>query len=312
MHFKIIPLLLLFSVFLTFCSKEPNTPDLPSVQKELRLVRTFETWQGGIIMSTDPTGITFHQPSGHLFIVDSEINEINEIWDCKNVFEVSWAGDEVFNTFDVYGFGGDPCPAKNKREPTGITFNPFDGFFYITDDNDKAVLRFDENLSTPPLDSVYTPGDDSTAVDPEGITCDPKTGYLYVVSGNDGQNSVPQILVYNSNLKFVTNYIVADRIANPEGIAYSSAYNHLFLVSKHGLKICEYTLDGIFVHEYDINIFSPKPVKPDGLTFAPSSDPTDDPANFNLYIVDAQIDNGANPDERDGIVYEVKFVIPNP
>lgn len=312
MHFKKITLLLLLGIFLTFCSKEPTTPDLPSAQKELSLVRIFETWQGGIIMSTDPTGITFHQPSGHLIIVDSEINEINEIWECKNVFEVSLKGDKLFATSDVYAFGGDPCPAKNKREPTGITFNDFDGFFYITDDNDKVILRFDENLSGLPLDSVYTPGDDSTAVDPEGITCDPNTGYLYVANGIDGQSSVPQVLVYNSQLEFVTNFIVADKMVNPEGIAYSSVYNHLFIVSRHGLKICEYTLDGMFVQEYDISKFSPKPVRPNGLTFAPSSNPVDDPNNFNLYIVDLQIDNDANPDERDGIVYEVEFIIPKP
>lgn len=314
MQLKLIALLLLFCVFLTFCSKKPTTPDLPSPSalKESRLVRTFQTWQDGIIMSTDPTGITFHPPSGHLIIVDSEINEINEIWNCENVFEVSLEGDKLFSTSDVYAFGGNPCPAKNKREPTGITFNPFDGFFYVTDDNDKVVLRYDENLSGPPLDSVFTPEDDSTAVDPEGITCDPNTGYLYVANGIDGQNGVPQVLVYNSQLEFVTNFRVADKIANPEGIAYSSVYNHLFLVSRHGLKICEYTLDGIFVQEYDISKFSPKPVRPNGLTFAPSSDPADNPNNFNLYIVDLQIDNDADPDQRDGMVYEVEFYIPKP
>ena len=44
------------------------------------LVRTFETWPGGIIMSTDPAGIGYHAPSGHLFIADPEISEIDTTW----------------------------------------------------------------------------------------------------------------------------------------------------------------------------------------------------------------------------------------
>jgi sugar lactone lactonase YvrE len=263
-------------------------------------------------MSTDPAGITFHQPSGHLFITDSEINEISEIWDCKNVFEVSLAGDEVFNTFDICAPGGDPCPAQNEREPTGIVYSAFDGFFYVTDDVNQIILRYDGDLESPPLATVDIIADDSTAIDPEGITCDPNSGNLYVVSGSDGNTAVPQIMVYNSNLEFISNYIVADKIANPEGIAYNPLNNHLFIISGSELRIFEYTLDGAFVDKYDISDFSPKPVRPQGLTFAPSSDPTDDPNNFNLYIADGQVDNNSNINERDGIVYEAKIMKSQP
>ncbi len=62
---------------------------------EITLVRTFETWNGGIIMSTDPAGITYHPPSGHLFIADSEINEISEFVG-DNIFETSLLGDAIF------------------------------------------------------------------------------------------------------------------------------------------------------------------------------------------------------------------------
>ncbi len=35
----------------------------------------FDTWADGVIKSTDAGGITYHPPSGHLYIADSEINE---------------------------------------------------------------------------------------------------------------------------------------------------------------------------------------------------------------------------------------------
>lgn len=303
---KIIPLLLLFNVVLSFCSKGPNTPDLPSDQKELKLVRMFDTWPGGIIKSTDPSGITYHEPSNHLFISDSEINEIAAIWACENIFEVSLAGDEVFNTYDAYSFHGDSCPASNRREPAGITYSAFDGFFYIVNDNENLLLRYNAEFESPPLDSLYVPGDISTATDPEGITCDPGSGKLYVVIGESG---APQVLVYSPQLAFISNFSVEGRVKDSEGIAYCSLTKHLFIVDSMQKIVFEFTLEGEYIDEYDISSF-PGIRSPQGLTFAPSSDPTDDPNNFNLYIADGQVDNNSNTNERDGRVYEAVFLPP--
>ena len=49
--------------------------DLLSAQN-ITLVRHFDTWNGGIIRSSDPAGIGYHAPSCHLYIADSEINEL--------------------------------------------------------------------------------------------------------------------------------------------------------------------------------------------------------------------------------------------
>ena len=51
-------------------------------------VEMFELWNGGVIPSTDVAGLTYHLPSGHLFLTDSEINEIPEIFDGNNIFEI--------------------------------------------------------------------------------------------------------------------------------------------------------------------------------------------------------------------------------
>lgn len=265
---------------------------------EINLVRTFETWNAGIIRSTDPAGIVYHPPSGHLFISDSEINEIVPIWNCENIFETNLLGDQVFNTFDAYNPGGQPCPPttnNNNREPTGITFNEFDGFYYISDDGEHAILRYDSTFGAS-LAGVTVPGADF-----EGITSDPSTGYLYVVSG-EGQEEVN---VYDSDLLFQYQFSVAGIATDPEGIAYNYQLNHLFILSGHDKKICELTLDGNPVTDYYIGNFLPTPVDPQGLAFAPSSDPNDDPNNFNLFIVDGQIDNNPDPNnDRDGLVFE--------
>jgi len=271
---------------------------------EINLIRSFETWNGGIIKSTDPAGISYHAPSGHLFISDSEINEILTIWNCENIFEISLTGDQVFNTFDSYNPGGQPCPPttnSNNREPTGITFNEFDGFFYVSDDGEHAIMRYDHTFGAS-LASVVVPGADF-----EGITSDPSTGFLYSVVGVDGINNdgFSRVLVYDSNLNFLNELSVTEIATDPEGIAYSSKLNHLFLLSGKDKKIYECTLDGTLVTDYDIRNFFPSPDDPQGLTFAPSSDPNDDPTNYNLYIVDGQKDNNPDPEnDRDGLVYE--------
>ena len=265
---------------------------------EINLVRTFETWNAGIIRSTDPAGIVYHPPSGHLFISDSEINEIAAIWNCENIFEISLLGDQVFNTFDAYNPGGQPCPPttnNNNREPTGIAYNEFDGFFYISDDGEHAILRYDSTFGAS-LASVTVPGADF-----EGITSDPSTGFLYLISG-EGQNDVN---VYDSDLVFRYQFSVAGIATDPEGIAYSSRRNHVFILSGHDKKVYEFTLDGNLVTDYNIGNFLPVPIDPQGLSFAPSSDPNDDPNNFNLYIVDGQINNEPDPNnDRDGLIYE--------
>lgn len=99
------------------------------------------------------------------------------------------------------------------------------------------------------------------------------------------------------------------RSPDPEGIAYNEQTGHLFLVSSSDMKIFEFTVDGDFITDHDISHFYPAPLDPGGLTFAPSSDPSDDPDNYSLYIVDQQLDNMPIASlDRDGMVYEAAIL----
>lgn len=269
---------------------------------EIRLVRAYDTWKAGVIRSTDPAGIVYHAPSGHMYIADSEINEIAGVWNCENIFEVNLTGDQVYNTYDVRDPGGKPCPPLSnfrQREPTGITYSEYDGYFYIADDDEQAIMRYDETFGAP-IAVAYTVGSDV-----EGITCDPVTGNLYVVVGQ----GFSEVLAYSANLEFLYRFPVEGIAYDPEGIAYDSRRGHLFLVSGKQHMIYEFTLDGNLVDTYDIGALNPRPVDAQGLTFGPSSDPYDDPDNFNLYIADGQVDNDPIPDlDRDGMIYETEIV----
>ena len=247
-------------------------------------VNYFDTWDSGVIRSTDIAGIAYHPPSGHLYLADSEINELPSIFNGDNIFETSLTGDQVIREI-----------ASGNTEPTGITYNEFDGYFYVSNDTGpKTVTRYNDNLNDPLL-VISTQDDVSNASDPEGITSDPATGFLYVADGNGGGR---QVLVYNSNLQFQYNFSVSNQ-GDAEGIAFHEPTGHLFLIDGTRDIIFEYTTTGTLLESYDIGGFSPKPGSPQGLTFGPTSDPNDHPSALSLYIADGMRDNVA-----DGRVYE--------
>jgi DNA-binding beta-propeller fold protein YncE len=152
---------------------------------DIDLIRHFDTWDDDIIRSTDVAGIAYHS-SSHLYLVDSEINEIPEIFTGDNIFETSLLGDEVFREIE-----------SGNIEPSGITYSAFDGYFYVTNDRgNHFITRYDGELDGPLLEVSTT---DDGANDPEGITSDPSTGFLYLV---DGANGARQVLAYDSDLVF--------------------------------------------------------------------------------------------------------------
>jgi len=248
-------------------------------------IDTFEMWNGGVIPSSDASGVTYHPPSGHLFASDSEINEIPEISTGDNLFEISLSGNTLHQAY-----------TSNNDEPTGITYNSFDGFFYITNDSSamRGFARYDSNLNNP-LAIVNTTHDVPNAVDPEGIGSNPNDGTLYVI---DGQAGGAQVLVYDANLSFQYNFSVASQLTDPEGIVHGC--NDLFVLSDADERIVRYTTSGVVIEDYDLSGLSPDPKNMKGMAFAPTSNPLDDPSNIAAYIVDLGVDNFP-----DGRVYEV-------
>ena len=247
-------------------------------------VRHFDTWNGGIIPSTDVAGLTYHPPSGHFFLADSEINELPQQFTGNNIFETSTSGNQLFGQY-----------ASGNSEPTGIAYSEFDGFFYVVNDDAHTLQRYNASLNSP-LVTIDVASDVPSAQDPEGITVDPVTGTLYLV---DGSNGGIQVLVYSSNLTYQYRFSVAAQMSDAEGIAFDPVSRNLFLVSDPDLAIFEYTTSGAFAGSFDISDFQPFPRTPQGLTFAPTSNPNDDPAALAIYIADAGVDNFP-----DGRVYE--------
>jgi hypothetical protein len=271
------------------------------------------------VRSVDPAGITYHSPSGHLFITDSEINEPNldAVWTDvggKNVFEVSLDGLTTFNSYVL------PDVPRASQEPTGIAYDAGDDVFYVTNDVTKKLYRYEFSSvgGFTEDDSVSTNETGFRYPNVEGVTVDP-SGNIYVMA--EGQKTI-LVYTYDSGFNFERAMDLAalnptaPAPRSPEGIAFDPASGHLFVVSQFDRPnaIFEYTTAGAFVGIASIKDFDPKPAfgtaehnltapkAPQGITFGPGSSPA-------FYVADGGVDNGTGAvdkptSERDGVIYE--------
>jgi hypothetical protein len=252
----------------------------------------FDTYSGGIVLSTDPSGITYF--GNHLFISDSEINETGSAADSgyfvgHNIFETSLDGSVVYGQYMT-------SPLNGSIEPTGICYNPIDGYFYITNDDTRSLYQYEFNdegfslLNSWKLKQELFDLTDYGIEDPEGIGVNPITGHLIIADGEDGSFGGRRILIVevsDNSISLVDSFSVADNITDPEGVTYHENSGHLFIMSGPDRMIFEFDIEGNYIDEYDISGFLPLPRSAQGLTFAPSSA---DNSRLSLYFSDGGLD----------------------
>ena len=263
------------------------------------------------VPSIDPAGITYHPPSGHLFIADSEINEVGAVYPVPigaNLFETSLDGTVLHNSWDLNDIGTD------NDEPTGIVYNEFDQHFYSTNDaGENGVFRYSyDGVDFVQVDHFPMPGPPGGGgPDPEGITHDPATGRMWVADGFG--NSFVQFTYSGGSETIEANVDLAvvntdpnERPSDPEGITYSPTTGHLYFVDTPSLAIWEMTTAGVFVAKHSLASLSPPPDGPQGGTVVPVVQ--GDRQTVRMVVVDGRLDNNEDGNERDGSVYTFDLV----
>ncbi len=261
-------------------------------------VNSYLLWDAvpQIIPSTDAAGICYSSDLGHLLISDSEINE-DSYWNNENIFDCNFRGDILYTTY---------VTNASSLEPTGIVYNEFDGYYYITNDNTKRLYQYSLisgsfvkqqswSLSISGIGSID---------DPEGVTANPNDGHLFIADGNLGAKLIVEVSISGTTLTYVNHFLVGDNISDPEGVAFYDPIDHLFIVSSPDDKVYEYDLSGNYVDQYSLASLTPNTVAPQGIGFGPSSE---NASLISLYIADGGRDNGQGGDFADGWIYEVRF-----
>lgn len=245
----------------------------------------------------DTCGIVYLPSSNHLLISDSEVDEMS-IYQGANVYETTLDGTLV-KTYNTLNF---------SHEPTDLAADLNRNTYFFTDDNQKKI--FVVNLGT---DKTFGTTDDTiTSIDTVKYGCTDTEGIalgdnkLFLACGVDvkivtlspGPNGVFDGLD-DTATSFSTSSI---NQSDPEGIEYNPDSNTLFIVSTSAKSVAETTLTGTLVKNIDISPFTIK--VPSGLEYAPSSVNS---ALKSLYIAARGVDNGTDPSENDGKIYEISL-----
>jgi hypothetical protein len=251
--------------------------------------------------SPDPSGIGYLADRGRLVVVDGEVEETRH-WAGKNVWFVTLAG-EAKRSWSTTDRSEEPVAVS----PTGPST------MWFSDDDLGRLLRWRAGA-----DGRWSTQDDrvkaldTTAfgnADPEGVAV--VAGAIFVTDGADadvdrvdaGENGVFDGVAPNGDDEVSSFDTASLGIRDPEGIAYDAASETLLLVSRKDLVLVRVTLDGTLVESIDLSTSGI--LRPSDVTLAPGSD---DAAETHAYITDRGVDNGNDPDENDGRIFEFELV----
>lgn len=282
-----------------------SAPQAAAANVSATLVRTVAT-SAFDPPAPDPSGITYNSGRDTLLISDAEVDEVS-IYEGVNLYETTRAG-VLLDTGVTTAY---------TKEPAGIGYNPANGHVFLSDDDQARVYELAGGA-----DGRYGTGDDirtnfSAAAfgggDSEDVEFFPPTGEVFVLEGADTDvhrvspgpdglfNGVAPV-GDDIDTEFDVGRYGAD---DPEGIGYHPGRNTLLVVDSTSETAYEFNRNMQLVNR--INISASNQVFAAGITVAPA---TDDPARWDLYIVDRGVDNDTNPAENDGKMYEMSVQLP--
>lgn len=274
------------------------------------LVRATATsaWNPG---SPDPAGVTYLTDSDTLIVVDSEVDEVTGAgWNNVNMWRSTRAGS-VTQTGTFWGANAATYNGKVgfSKEPTGASYSPHSQTLFVSDDYARKIFTIKTGV-----DGLWGTRDDLVgAVDAAGYgstdTEDPEfdvvSGHLFFLDGvgMEVYRVDPVDGLFGNGNDLMSQFDISHLGPTDfEGLASNPTRDTLFVGARTAKRIFEMSKSGAVLREISVSgITGLRYIS--GLAYAPSSD---DPNLMSLYIVDRQIDNGPDPNENDGRLWEVR------
>jgi hypothetical protein len=255
--------------------------------------------------SPDPSGIVYLPALDQLMICDSEVDETTGAgYHGANLWRITRTG--------VVQDTGTTLPFTN--EPTGLGFDPGTNTLFISSDDQHRIYflrpgpdgrwgNADDNLT-----SISTTAFGTDTEDPE---FDPSTGHLFFIDGVSTEvfDIDPVNGIFGDGNDVVTHFDVGQYGATDiEGLASDQARNTLLVGNRPTKMIYEVTKAGALVRTIDASGI-PGMRFVSGLGWAPASDNS---GRTDYWIVDRAGDNGPNPNENDGKIFEISVPATDP
>lgn len=268
------------------------------------LVRTVQTssWSPA---SPDPAGVVWTHSADELVVVDSEVDETTGAgWHDVNLWRASRTGD-------VRGVGalwGPAAAGNHSREPTGLGYEDATRTLFVSDDSARAIFAVRRGA-----DGVFGTGDDDVrsidtsangGTDTEDPEFDPQSGDLFYLDGVGMEifRVDPVDGTFGNGDDTVTHFDISHLGPTDfEGLSSDPDRGTLYVGARGARQIFEITHDGTLVRTISASAITGLRFI-SGLAVAPASD---DSGGMNLWIVDRATDNGADPNENDGRMFEI-------
>ena len=147
--------------------------------------------------------------------------------------------------------------------------------------------------------------------EPVGLALDEGTGSLFILDAV-GPRIVHVQPAAGRNFSAGKRSVIdlsSSGLVSPRGIAFDAATGHLQVLDSSNQILYELALDGKVVTSRDLASFDLK--SPQAMTFAPSGDQTDDPAQMSLFVADSGLasDGTGTSTESSGQIVELSFVV---
>jgi hypothetical protein len=288
----------------------PGTTLLPAT-----LVQIIDTSNAAWSPSSpDPAGVDYlpptdGRPTGALLIADSEVDEMPNYFLGKNVFESTTSGTLV-STCSTTSF---------TNEPTGVAINPGNNHIFISNDTGTNDKVYEVSLGT---DGIYCTADDTVtitnvatlygATDAEDVAYGNNT--LFIADGVNAEVyriplGIDGVLGGGDDGAMTHFDTAALGFADMEAIGYNPDAGTLFIASPKPSDryLGETTTSGTLVNAYDLSLMGSAGNIRSDVSYAPGSQ---NPAIKNIYIASRGVDNGNDPNENDGRIWEINIAGP--
>ena len=241
----------------------------------------YKDGSGGQYGISDPSGLAYIPSLGRMFVADSEHDE-SPFFSPTNLFSLKLDGTYDTN-YSLNSF---------TKEPTGLAYNPNNGYLYIADDDKYSVSWVSPTNPTVRLGSFDTRH--LGYLDTEDLKIDPLTGHIHQLDG-----TLKQLIELTDKGEFVNAVPLPSVMTDAEALAYDPLHDLYFVAS--GASKTIWVLDAQGDIKGTIDVFSSgySGMKIKGMEYAPSSDPNDGNA-MSLYVADYHTDQ-----VNDGRLYEV-------
>ena len=263
---KQIVLLVLFAAFsLALLTASPA--GAPQRDSAVRRVREIDL---GPLGAQGRTGLAFIRPSGRFVSLDRGAR----------------AGEMDAAAFTERGErAGSKRMAVAVKNPMNMTFDDRTGRLLILDTLSQRMLAMRASSEgEPETETAY--GLDVVPLalnDPQGMTAD-SDGGLYVLDAAPPRIVRAEFLGDRGVVLRSVVPLSPDLGSDFQGIAFDPRSGHLFVLELRSLRLFELTPEGRLLSSRDLSrvLWG----RPQSLTFAPSGDSTDDPAEMSLYVVE--------------------------